>query len=73
MDNILVKMFQFFSTLLLSSFFRLKKLFQVKMVLLSRYFFFLNAKNLGWSDNAKGEKKEDGLIQFLIVQCDSEV
>ena len=58
MDNILYNMFMFlfllFSVLLLCSSFRLKELFQVKMV-------FENAKNLGGSDDAKRRKKEDGL------------
>ena len=68
MHNILLKMFLFlflfFSMLLLSSFFRLKELFQVKNGLTASLLFFSlfeNAKNLGRSDDAKRRKKEDGL------------
>ena len=66
MHNILQKMFLFlflfFSMLLLCSFFRLKELFQVKNGLTTSllFFFFENAKKLGWSDDAK-LRKEDGL------------
>ena len=52
--------FLFFSMLLLCSFFRLKELFQVKNGLTTSLLFFLffqNAKNLGWSDDAKRRKK----------------
>ena len=50
------------SLLLLCSFFRLKELFQVKNGLTTSllFFCFLNAKNLGRSDDAKRRRKEDG-------------
>ena len=53
-------LFQFFSMLLLCSFFRLKELFQVKNGLTTSLllFFFKNAKNLGRSDDTKQRKKE---------------
>ena len=44
--------------LLLCSFFRLKELFQVKNGLTTSLLFFLNAKNLGWLDDAKQRKKK---------------
>ena len=53
--------------LLLCSFFRSKELFQVKNGLTTSllFFFFVNAKNLGRSDDAKRRKeikrKEDGI------------
>ena len=51
-------LFLFFSMLLLCSFFRLKELFQVKNGLTTLLLFsFGNAKNLGWSDDAKRRKK----------------
>ena len=44
-------------------------IFQIKRIISSEKwfnyvatFFFQNAKNLGWSDDAKRRKKEDGLI-----------
>ena len=43
--------------LLLCSFFRLKQLFQVKNGLTTPLRFFLNAQNLGRSDEAKRRKK----------------
>ena len=51
------------SLLLLCSFFRLKELFQVKNGLTTSllFFCFLNAKNLGRSDDAKRRRKEDAL------------
>ena len=54
-------LFLFFSMLLPCSFFRLKELFQVKNGVSTSlvFFFFLNAKNLGRSDDGKQEKKED--------------
>ena len=53
-----LSLFLFFSMLLLCSFFRLKELFQVGNGLTtSLIFFFENAKNLVWSDNAKQRKK----------------
>ena len=60
-------LFLFFSMLLICSFFILKELFQVKNGLTTSllFFFFENAKNLGRSDDANGEKKEDGLTNFL--------
>ena len=65
MNNILLKMFMFlfllFSVLLLCSLFRLKELFQ-KWCNYVVTFFWENAKNLGRSDDAKREKKEDGLL-----------
>ena len=61
MHNIVLKMFLclslFFSMLLLSSFFRLKELFQVKNWLTTSLpFFFVTAKNLGRSDDCKRRK-----------------
>ena len=57
--------------LLLCSFFRLKELFQVKNgVTTSLLFFFENAKNLGRSDDGKGKKKEDGLMQKKQISLD---
>ena len=61
MHNILLKMFLFFSMLLLCSFCRLKELFQVKNGL-TRSLLFLGGgrgmpKNLGRSDNTKRRKK----------------
>ena len=52
-------LFLFFSMLLLCSFFRLKKLFQVKNGVTTSllFFFFENAKNLGRSDDGKRRKK----------------
>ena len=55
------KMFLFSPMLLPRSFFRLNELYQVKNGL-TTFFFFENAKNLGWSDDAKRrKKKENGL------------
>ena len=55
----LVFLFQFFSMLLLCSFFRLKELFQVKNGLTTSLlpFFFENATNLGRSEDTKRRKK----------------
>ena len=56
----LLFLFLFFPMLLLCSFFRPKELFQMKngLTTLTRYlFFFDNAKNLGWSDDAERKKK----------------
>ena len=55
----LVFLFQFFSMLLLCSFFRLKELFQVKNGLTTSLllFFFENATNMGRSDDTKRRKK----------------
>ena len=52
-------LFLFFSMLLLSSFFRLKELFQVKNGVSTSllFFFFENAKNLGRSYDGKRRKK----------------
>ena len=50
-------MFLFFPMLLPRSFFRLNELYQVKNGL-TTFFFFENAKNLGWSDDAKRRKKK---------------
>ena len=59
-------LFLFFSMLLRYSFFRLKELFQVEMIELSRYFsfsFFLKLPKIWVGRTAlKGEKKGDGLI-----------
>ena len=51
-------LFLFFSILLLSSFFRLKELFQVKNGVSTSllFFFFENAKNLGRSYDGKRRK-----------------
>ena len=48
-----------FQQLLLCSFSRLKELFKVKNGLTASFLFFSfeNAKNLGWSDDAKQRKK----------------
>ena len=54
-------LFLFFFMLLLCPFFRLKELFQdlVKNGSTMLFpFFFFNAKNLGWSDDAKWRKKK---------------
>ena len=55
-------MFLFLFLFLLCSLFRIKELFQVKNGLTTSllFFFFENAKKLGWSDDAK-LRKEDGL------------
>ena len=64
-------MLLFFSMLLLCSFFRLKKLFQVENGLTtSLLFFFENAKNLGRSDDAKRREKKGMALNFYR-QCDS--
>ena len=56
--KMLLFLFVFFSMLSLCSFFRLKELFQVKNgSTKSLLFFFENAKNLSWSDEAKRRKK----------------
>ena len=49
-------LFLFFSMLLLCSFFRLKRLFQVKNGVTT---------SLGRSDDGKRRKKEDGLIHLI--------
>ena len=49
-------LFLFFSMLLLCSFFRLKRLFQVKNGVTT---------SLGRSDDGKRRKKEDGLIYLI--------
>ena len=60
-------LFLFLFMLLLCSFFRSKELFQVKNGLTTSllFFFFVKAKNLGRSDDAKRRKeikrKEDGI------------
>ena len=58
-------MFLFFSMLLMTM-----RIFQIKRIISSEKwfnyvftFFFENDKNLGRSDDAKGRKKEDGLIE----------
>ena len=55
--------------LLLCSFFRLKELFQVKNGL-TTLLLFENAKNLGWSDDAKQRKKREWpkkMKYFVII------
>ena len=79
MNNILQKMFLslflFFSMLLLCSFFRLKELLQVKNGLTtSLLFFFVNAKNLGRSDDAKRRNKKRMAMKIkkiIFISMDS--
>ena len=47
--------------------FQIKRIFQVKNgVTTSSLFLFLNARNLGRSDDSKRRKKEDGLTLLLL-------
>ena len=55
----LLFLFLFYFMLFICPFFRLKELFQVKNGSTTSFlFFFENAKNLGWSDDAKRCKKK---------------
>ena len=66
----LVFLFQFFSMLLLCSFFRLKELFQVKNGLTtSLLLFFFSKMPQIWVGRTtlNGEKKEDGLNKHILL------
>ena len=59
-----------FQQMLLCSFSRLKELVKVKNGLTAWFLFFSfeNAKNMGWTDDAKQrKKKEDGLSRILFL------
>ena len=64
-----IKMLLFFSMLLLCSFFRLKKLFQVENGLTTSLLFFLKMAKIwvGQTTLNGGKKKEDGLKLLSTV------